>query len=96
MSLIIRCDTIGCSNSITSHSTRVDTKAAGSISITSISNGGMVDIFKMLLSMMLLGIKIIYPLLPSITLSDILHEVSIIHSISHLSIVIMTAFIGTL
>ena len=38
--------------------------------------------------MMLLSLEIVHILLPSITLSDILHEVSIIHSISHLSLIL--------
>jgi hypothetical protein len=47
---------------------------------------------------MLLSIEIVHILLPSIALSDILHEVSIVHGISHLCLILTTTttFIGSL
>ena len=45
--------------------------------------------------MMLLSIKIVHALLSSIALSDVFHEVSIVHCISHLGLVLST-FVGAL
>ena len=46
--------------------------------------------------MMLLSIEIVHALLSSIALPDILHEVSIIHGVSHLSVVIVLSLVGAL
>ena len=40
--------------------------------------------------MVLLGVEVGRLLLPSIALSDIFHEVSIIHSVSHLCLIMLT------
>ena len=95
MSLIILSNSVSCSNPIASYSTRVYAKRASTISITSISDVLVIHIFKWLTSMMLLSIEIIHCLLSSIALSNVLHEVSIVHSISHLSL-IMSSFVRTL
>ena len=42
--------------------------------------------------MMLLSLEIIHILLSSITLSDVFHEVTIVHSVSHLGLILVTAF----
>ena len=96
MSLIILRNTISSTNSVASHSTWVNAKGTCSISITCISNVLMIHLFKWLTSMMLLSIEIVHSsLLSSIALPDVLHEVSIVHSISHLCLVV-SAFIWSL
>jgi vesicle coat complex subunit len=50
----------------------------------------MSDLFEWLSSLMLLCLEIVHILLASIALSYILHEVSIVHCVSHLSLVLTT------
>ena len=88
--LIILWNTVSSSNSVASHSTWVDTKWACSIPIACIGNVLMIHIFKWLTSVMLLGIEIVHSLLSSIALSNVLHEVSIIHCVSHLCLIMST------
>ena len=55
----------------------------------------MIHLFEWLTSMMLLSVEIVHALLPSIALPDILHEVSIVHCVSHLGLV-LSSFVGVL
>ena len=50
----------------------------------------MVHLVEWLTSMMLLCLEIIHILLPSIALSDVFHEVAIVHCISHLCLVLLS------
>jgi hypothetical protein len=50
----------------------------------------MSDLFEWLSSLMLLCLEIVHILLASIALSDVLHEVSIVHCVSHLGLVLST------
>ena len=98
MSLIILCDSISSTDSVASNTTWVNAEGACIISITCLSNVLLIYLFKWLSSLMLLSIEIVHILLPSIALSDILHEVSIVHGISHLCLILTTTttFIGSL
>ena len=88
VSLIILSHAISGTNSVASNATWVDTKWACTISITCVGNVLLGLLIERLSSLMLLGLEIIHILLTSITLSDILHEVAIVHGISHLSLII--------
>ena len=88
MSLIVLGNTIGCANSVAANATRVDAEGAGSISVTCVGDVLMVHLIKWLSSMMLLRLEIIHILLSSVALSDVFHEVSIIHSVSHLCLIL--------
>ena len=56
----------------------------------------MIHLLKWLTTMMLLGIEIVHILLPCIALSDVLHEISIIHGVSHLGLILGISFTGVL
>lgn len=55
----------------------------------------MIDVLKMLW-MMLLCVEIVYGLLACIALPNVFHEISIIHGVSHLSVVIVLSLVGAL
>jgi hypothetical protein len=55
----------------------------------------MIDILKML-RMMLLCVKVINGLLACVALSNVFHEISIIHGVSHLSVIIVLTLVGAL
>ena len=92
MGLIILGNTVGCSDSVASDTAWVDAKRACSISVTRISNILMMSLVKRLSSMMLLSLEIVHILLSSIALSDVFHEVTIVHSVPHLCLVLITTF----
>lgn len=92
MGLIILGNTVSCSNPVASNTAWVDAKRACSISITSVGNILMMSLVERLSSMMLLSLEIVHILLSSIALSDVFHEVTIVHSIPHLCLVLVTTF----
>ena len=88
MSLVtICCNSIRSSNSVAAYSTWIDPKGAGTISITCLSNL-VIHLFEWL-ALMLLSVEIVHILLPSIALSDVFHEVSVVHCISHLCLILV-------
>ena len=86
--LIILGNTVGCTNSVAANSAGVDAEGASSISITRVGDVLVVHLVKWLSSMVLLCLEIIHILLSSIALSDVFHEVAIIHSVSHLRLIL--------
>ena len=90
MGLIILGNTVCSTDSVVADPSRVDAEGARSISIAGIGDILMVHLVERLTSMMLLCIEIIHILLPSIALSDVFHEVTIVHSVSHLGLVLIT------
>ena len=96
MSLIIRCDTIGCSNSIVAYSTRVNTKRAIAFSFTILIHHTMIKVLSC--NSLLSTTESIHSLtaacsnialMTSITRSHVLHEVTIKHSLTHLCLLLI-------
>ena len=52
----------------------------------------MIDVLKVLW-LVLLSVEIVHSLLPGIALPNVFHEISIIHGVSHLSVVVMGSFV---
>ena len=99
MSLIILRNSICCSNPIASNSAWINAEWAGSISITCTGNVLMIHVvIEVLTTMMLLSVEVIssYLWLTSIALTDVLHEVPIVHRISHLSLILLCTFLWVL
>jgi len=90
MGLIILGNTVSCTDSVASNPCWVDAERAGSISVTGVGNVLMVHLFEWLSSMMLLSLEIIHILLSSVALSDVFHEVAIVHGVSHLCLILTT------
>lgn len=86
---------IGSPNTVISNTAWVNTKWTCAISITCISNALMVDVLKVL-RMVLLSVEIVHCLLACIALPNVFHEISIIHGVSHLSVVVVGTFVGRL
>ena len=91
MSLVILGNTVSCTDSVISNTAWVDTKWACAISITCVAILMMI-LIEWLASMMLLCLEIIHILLSSVALSDVFHEVAIVHGVSHLCLVLVTTF----
>ena len=99
MSLIILRNSICCSNPIASNSAWINAEWARSISITCTGNVLMIHVvIEVLTTMMLLSVEVIssYLWLTSIALTDVLHEVPIVHRISHLSLILLSTFLWVL
>ena len=52
----------------------------------------MIDVLEVL-RLVLLSVEVVHCLLPSIALPNVFHEISIIHGVSHLSVVVMGTFV---
>lgn len=98
MSLIILWYSICSSNSIASNSTWINAKRTCSISITSTGYILMIHVVEVLTTMMLLSVEVIccHLLLSCITLPNIFHEVSIVHGVSHLGLILLSTFLWIL
>jgi len=90
MGLIILGNTVSCTDSVVANTAWVNAKWAGSISVTCVGDVLMVHLLKWLSSLMLLSLEIIHILLSSIALSDVFHEVTIVHGVSHLCLVLLS------
>ena len=99
MSLIILRNSICCSNPIASNTAWINAEWARSISITCTGNILMIHVvIEVLTTMMLLSVEVIWCclLLTGIALTNVLHEVPIVHGISHLSLILLCTFLWVL
>lgn len=88
--LIILGYAVSCSDSVAANPCRIYAERACSVSVTCVGDVLVVHLVEWLPSMVLLSLEIVHILLAGVALSDIFHEVAIIHRVSHLSLVLPT------